>query len=97
CFIYLMHRIKKNGVHFCINWREITLTTFHPAGTARMGNATNPEAVVDERLRVRNVARLRVIDASVMPNVPNSNINAPCMMVGEKGAHMVAQDHGLAA
>ena len=73
-----------------------TLSTFHPVGTSRMGNSTNPEAVVDERLRVRNVARLRVIDASIMPTVNNANTNAATMMIGEKGAHMVAQDNGLA-
>ena len=61
-----------------------------------MGNATNPDAVVDERLRVRNVGNLRVIDASVMPEIPNANPLASVLMIGEKGVHMVMQDQGLA-
>ena len=60
-----------------------------------MGNQTSHDAVVDERLRVRNINRLRIIDSSIMPNVPNSNTNAPSMMIGEKGVHMLMQDHGL--
>ena len=65
-------------------------------GTARMGNSTSPDAVVDERLRVRNVGSLRVIDSSVMPTIPTGRPIAPTIMIGEKGAHMLMQDHGLA-
>jgi len=72
-----------------------TFTTFHPVGTCRMGNQTNPKAVVDERLRVRNVRNLRVIDSSIMPTVTNSNTNAPSMMIGEHGAEMILHDQGL--
>lgn len=74
-----------------------TLTTFHPVGTCRMGNSSNPAAVVDERLRLLGgvVGRLRVVDASVMPMVPNANTNAATIMIGEKGAAMLAEDHGL--
>ena len=64
-------------------------------GTVRMGNGTSPDGVVDERLRVRNVSRLRVIDSSVMPTIPNAHPMAATMMIGEKGAHMVMQDNGL--
>lgn len=63
---------------------------FHPAGTCKMGR--DRMAVVDERLRVRGVERLRVIDASIMPRVTSGNTNAPSMMIGEKGAAMVAED-----
>ena len=49
-------------------------------------------AVVDERLRVRGLDALRVIDASIMPNVISGNTNAPSMMIGEKGAAMVRED-----
>lgn len=62
----------------------------HASGTCKMGR--DPMAVVDERLRVRGVDRLRVVDASIMPRVTSGNTNAPSMMIGEKGADMIAQD-----
>ena len=76
--------------------QTFTFSTWHPCGSVPMGNATSSAAVLDERLRVRNVRNLRVIDSSIFPNIPNANINAPTMMVGEKGVHMVLQDNGLA-
>ncbi len=64
-------------------------TTFHPMGTCKMAPATNPQAVVDDRLRVHGMERLRVIDASIMPTMPSANLNAATMMIGEKGADLV--------
>ncbi|XP_028173844.1 glucose dehydrogenase [FAD, quinone]-like, partial [Ostrinia furnacalis] len=61
----------------------------HPVGTCAMG----PDGVVDERLKVHGVSRLRVIDASVMPTIPGGNTNAPAMMVGEKGADIIKEDY----
>jgi choline dehydrogenase-like flavoprotein len=71
---------------------EIGTTIFHPVGTARMGAEGDPGAVVDERLRVRGVGRLRVIDASVMPRITSGNTNSPTLMSAEKGAEMLLQD-----
>ena len=67
-------------------------TTYHVMGTAKMGTKDDPMAVTDDRLRVRGIEGLRVIDASVMPTMPSGNINAPVIMVAEKGADMVLAD-----
>ena len=67
-------------------------TIFHPVGTAKMGRPDDARAVLDERLRVRGVAGLRVIDASVMPAITSGNTANPTMMIGEKGAAMMLED-----
>ncbi len=68
-------------------------TVFHPVGTCAMGS-DSARSVVDPRLRVHGVGALRVIDASIFPNVTSGNTNAPSTMVGEKGADLVLQDRG---
>jgi choline dehydrogenase len=64
-------------------------TIFHPAGTCRMGPATDPTAVVGDDLRVHGMEGLRVIDASIMPMMISANLNASALMIGEKGADMI--------
>jgi choline dehydrogenase-like flavoprotein len=67
--------------------RETGYTVHHPVGTCRMGSDAG--AVVDSELRLNGIAGLRVADASVMPSIIGGNTNAPCVMIGERGADFV--------
>ena len=65
------------------------MTVYHLSCTCRIGS------VVDPRLRVYGVRNLRIADASVMPEIPSGNINAPTIMIGERAAEIVAADHDV--
>jgi 4-pyridoxate dehydrogenase len=69
--------------------RRTAATVFHPLGTCKMGADQDETAVVDAELKVRGIAALRVVDASVMPDLVGGNINAPVIMIAEKGADMI--------
>lgn len=74
---------------------QLVNTGYHPTSTCRMGDPRRPDTVVDPRLRVKGFKGLRVCDASVMPNITNGNTNAPTIMIGEKCAAIVKNDHML--
>lgn len=69
---------------------------YHPAGTCKMGPKSDPDAVVDERLRVYGVKGLRVADCSIMPKIVGGNTLAPAVMIGEKVADMIKEDWNVA-
>ena len=85
----------KPGVEFQTDaelWKlagDIGTTIFHPVGTAKMGPANDPAAVVDARLRVHGLRGLRVVDASVMPTITSGNTNSPTLMIAERAAEWI--------
>jgi choline dehydrogenase len=68
---------------------DIANTIFHPVGTVKMGRADDPTAVLDPHLRMKGVGGLRVVDASVMPEITSGNTNAPTLMIAEKAASWI--------
>lgn len=72
--------------------RHFTFTIYHPTSSNKMGPASDPDAVVDPRLRVYGIHNLRIVDASIMPSIVSGNTNAPTIMIGEKGADIIKED-----
>jgi choline dehydrogenase len=70
--------------------RDYGATIFHPVGTCKMGS--DPLAVVDDQLRVRGIAGLRVVDCSVMPTLVSGNTHAPAVMIAEKASDLILGD-----
>jgi len=96
-----LHRIKLPGckhlkfgsdAYWECHIRHISMTIYHPVGTAKMGPPSDPTAVVDPRLKVYGIMGLRVIDASIMPTICSGNTNVPVIMIGEKGADLIKED-----
>ncbi|XP_044727868.1 glucose dehydrogenase [FAD, quinone]-like, partial [Chrysoperla carnea] len=85
--------IRSDEYLACLS-REMTFNIYHQSGTCRMGPASDPTSVVDPRLRVIGVKNLRVIDVSIMHEIPSGHTNGPTYMVAEKGADMIKEDWG---
>lgn len=72
--------------------RHFTFTIYHHVGTCKMGPANDTDAVVDSRLRVHGINRLRVIDASIIPDIVSGHTNGPTMMIAERASDLIKQD-----
>lgn len=71
--------------------RQVATTLGHHAGTCKMGPSTDPEAVVDAQLQVYGINGLRVVDASIMPNIVAGHTNAVIFMIGEKASDLIKE------
>lgn len=97
-------RVNSNIIPECANFtfpsdeywrchaRHYTMTIYHPTSTCKMGPADDEMAVVDSRLRVYGIDCLRVVDASIMPNIVTGNTNAPVIMIAEKASDLIKED-----
>jgi choline dehydrogenase-like flavoprotein len=87
---------KRSAADVDAHIRNTAITVHHPAGTCKMGTDRDELAVVDPELKVRGTERLRVVDASVMPDLPSGNINAAVMMIAERAADLIRGRHAAA-
>lgn len=77
------HEFRSDAYWECVT-RHLAVTVYHHSGTCKMGSANDPNSVVDPQSRVKGIKDLRVVDASILPNVTSGNTNAPTIMVAEK-------------
>ncbi|ODN00431.1 Protein PTCD3, mitochondrial [Orchesella cincta] len=85
------YKLKTDEYYECYA-RHVGMTLYHHCGTCKMGKGdSDPTAVVDSNLRVLKTRGLRVADASIMPEIPNGNLNAPTIMIGEKAADLIRE------
>ncbi|KAL1129796.1 hypothetical protein AAG570_012740 [Ranatra chinensis] len=73
--------------------KQITLTIYHQSGTCKMGPQADPTSVVNPRLQVKGIKRLRVVDASIIPFIPAAHTNQPVIMIAEKASDMIKEDN----
>ncbi|XP_014371795.2 dehydrogenase str4 [Papilio machaon] len=73
--------------------RTITFNVFHPVGTAKMGKTSDSTTVVDNKLKVKGIKHLRIVDASIMPTIPSVNTNAATMMIAERASDFVKNEY----
>ena len=78
-----------HGAALAAHIRRSASPFYHPVSTCRMGRANDPDAVVDSRCNVRGVARLRVVDASVFPSIPQAMTNAATLALAERAADLI--------
>lgn len=83
---------RKSDEYYECFVRNLATTVWHASGSCKMGPPTDPDAVVNPRLKVYGVNGLRVADASIMPNVVSGNTNVPTIMIGEKAADLIKED-----
>ncbi|XP_032582070.1 glucose dehydrogenase [FAD, quinone] [Drosophila sechellia] len=85
----------RSSAYWACYARHFTFTIYHYSGTAKMGPRTDPSAVVDTRLRVHGIDKLRVVDASIMPYLISGHPNGPVYLIAEKAADMIKEDHNV--
>jgi choline dehydrogenase-like flavoprotein len=82
----LSEEVVNDDDRLCDYLKSTVRTTYHPVGTVKMGPRSDRDAVVDQECRVHGCENLRVVDASIMPNIPRANTNLTCIMIGEQVA-----------
>ncbi|XP_071530904.1 glucose dehydrogenase [FAD, quinone]-like [Panulirus ornatus] len=86
------HEVYGSDNYWACYTRHMAQTTYHPAGTCKMAPASDPYGVVDHTLKLRGVSGVRVVDASIMPQITSGNLNAPVIMIGERAADIIKRD-----